>query len=334
MGSGERRVRFGTLGAAAITPLALTRPARDVPEVDVVAVAARDRARAQAFASKHGIQRVHDTYEDVLADSEVDAVYIPLPNGLHGVWMKRALAAGKHILCEKPFTANAEEAAEVVAAAEGTGLVVMEAFHWRYHPMAERVLSIVSDGEIGALRHVEGALCFPLLKRGDIRWRADLAGGALLDAGCYAVHMVRTVAGGEPEVVDAEAKVTRGGVDRFLTGQLRFPDGATGRVTCSFLSRHVLSIRLRAVGTDGELSVFNPLMPRFFGSIRVRSRGRRRRERAARDSTYQHQLEAFVAAVLDGAPFPTTAEDAVRNMAVIDDLRKAAGLAPARPSAV
>ena len=258
-------------------------------------------------------------------------MYIPLPNGLHAMWTERALAAGKRVLCEKPFTANAEEAARVASAAAATDRVVMEAFHWRYHPMAERILAIVRGGQLGELQHVEASVCFPLLKRGDIRWRADLAGGATLDAGCYAVNMVRTVAGTEPEVVDAEALTTRGGVDRALTGRLQFPDGPTGLVRCSLLSRHVLSIGLRVKGTEGELRAFNPLMPRLFGSIKVRTDGKWTRERASRDSTYERQLRAFVAAVLDGAPFPTTADDAVRNMAVIDRLFVAAGLQPGQP---
>src|SRR5437660_7469146 len=170
----DRQVRFGTLGAAAITPVALVQPAKKVPEAAFLAVAARDPERARKFASKHGIARVHQSYDDLLADPEIDAVYIPLPNGLHGVWTERALAAGKHVLCEKPFTANAEEAADVAAAAAAADRVVMEAFHWRYHPMAERILAIVRAGQLGELRHVEASVCFPLLKRGDIRWRADL----------------------------------------------------------------------------------------------------------------------------------------------------------------
>src|SRR5207302_2948709 len=156
-------VRFGTLGAAAITPPALVRPAKKVPEATVIAVAARDRDRARKFASKHGIPRVHQGYDDLLADPDIDAVYIPLPNALHGVWTKRALAAGKHVLCEKPFTANAQEAADVAAAAAATDRVVMEAFHWRYHPMAERILAIVRGGELGELKRVEASVCFPLL---------------------------------------------------------------------------------------------------------------------------------------------------------------------------
>jgi hypothetical protein len=160
-------VRIGTLGAARITPGALVKPARNSSEAELVAVAARDRTRADAFASKHGIPTVHDSYDTLLADPSIDAIYNPLPNGLHAEWTIAALEAGKHVLCEKPFTANAKEAEAVAAVASGTGLVVMEAFHYRYHPLAERMREIVERGELGQLRRVETALCFPLPKFSD-----------------------------------------------------------------------------------------------------------------------------------------------------------------------
>ena len=201
-------LRLGILGAARIAPAALIRPARAVADARVVAVAARDRDKAARFAHKHAIATVHGSYEALLADPSVDAVYNPLPNGLHGKWTRAALAAGKHVLCEKPFTANADEAAEVAAAAAASGRVVMEAFHYRYHPLAARVRAIVESGELGPLRRVETALCFPLPRFSDIRYDASLAGGATMDAGCYAVHMARSFGLEEPEVVRAEATVT------------------------------------------------------------------------------------------------------------------------------
>ena len=161
--------------------------------VELRAVAARDGERARAFAAKHGIPVVHTSYEALLADPEIDAIYNPLPNGLHGVWTMRALRAGKHVLCEKPFTANADEAREVAAVARETGRFVMEAFHWRYHPLAARMLEILASGELGELRHVEAHLCAPLLNTKDIRYRLDLAGGAAMDMGCYVLHFVRTL---------------------------------------------------------------------------------------------------------------------------------------------
>src|ERR1700737_102197 len=154
-------IRMGVLGAAKIVPSALIKPARANPDVEVVAVAARDPQRAAAFAAKHGIPTVHPTYEALLADDSLDAVYVPLPNALHGLWTIAALEAGRHVLCEKPFTANAVEAQLVADAAASSGLVVMEAFHWRYHPVAARMVEIVRGGELGELRRIETAMCFP-----------------------------------------------------------------------------------------------------------------------------------------------------------------------------
>jgi predicted dehydrogenase len=326
-------VRIGILGAAGIAPAALCRPAREQPRAEVVAVAARDRDRAQAFASKWSIPTVHASYEDLLADASVDAVYVPLPNGLHGRWTRAAVDAGKHVLCEKPFTANATEAREVAAHVERTDRVVMEAFHWRYHPLATRVLELLADGAIGTPRSADASFCFPLTGRGDIRWDLGLAGGALMDAGCYPIHMLRTFLGAEPEVVRASTRLRSPGVDRITEAVLEFPaadGGAPVRagVRASMWSRHVLELRLRIVGDDGELRVFNPLAPQFWSSLRVRSGDRRFREHPPRSTTYGHQLAAFCSAVLDGAPFPTDTADAVANMAVIDGIYRAAGLDP------
>ena len=191
-------VRIGILGAARIAPSAVIKPARNVGEATIGAVAARDRARAEAFAAKRGVPKVHDSYDALLADPDLDAIYNPLPNGLHAEWTIAALEAGKHVLCEKPFTANAKEAEDVAAVAKRTGLVVMEAFHYRYHPLAQRMRDIVDSGELGQLRSVETALCFPLPKFSDIRYQYDLAGGATMDVGTYTVHMARCWAARSP----------------------------------------------------------------------------------------------------------------------------------------
>src|SRR6201999_2616828 len=175
----EKSLRIGVLGAARIAPSALINPAKDNADVVVTAVAARDGSRARAFAAKHGIPRVHESYEGLLADLDIDAVYNPLPNGLHGKWTRAALDAGKHVLCEKPFTANADEAREIADLAAKSDRVVMEAFHYRYHPLALRTEQIIASGVIGKLTRVEAALCFPLPRFSDIRYNYPLAGGAL-----------------------------------------------------------------------------------------------------------------------------------------------------------
>jgi predicted dehydrogenase len=325
-------VRVGVLGAARIAPSALIRPATGNDEVAVAAVAARDVSRAQAFATKHGIARVHQSYEALIADPGLDAVYIPLPNGLHGRWTRAALAAGKHVLCEKPFTANAAEAREIGELAAMSDRVVMEAFHYRYHPLALRIEEIIASGELGKLERVEAALCFPLPRFTDIRYNYSLAGGATMDAGCYAVHMARTFGGGTPEVVSAQAKLRDPNVDRAMTAELRFAAGHTGRVRCSLWSADLLRISARVVGDRGELRVFNPVMPGFFHRLVIRSADGKRVERFSHRASYAYQLDAFAAAVLRGEAVKTTPQDAVENMTVIDAIYRAAGLPLRNPS--
>ena len=330
-------LRIGTLGAARITPTALIRPARRVPEVEIVAVAARDRERAETFARKHKIPTVHGSYDELIADPNVDAIYNPLPNGLHGRWTLAALKAGKPVLCEKPLTANADEAEQVAAAARDTGLVVMEAFHYRYHPLTDRVLEIIR-GELGPVRRVETRMCIPLPSRKDIRYQLNLAGGAVMDVGCYAIHQARTLAGAEPEVVSARAKCISPGVDRWLRADLQFPDDCTGSFECALWSRRLLSLGARVEGERGTLTVFNLTGPQYFHRVVVRTRDpatgaeTKRRERVKGQHTYWYQLNAFVAAVRDGAPYPTNPADAVANMRVMDASYRAAGLEPRQPS--
>jgi predicted dehydrogenase len=322
------QLRIGVLGAARIAPTALIKPARSVEGVQVAAVAARDPARAQAFAAKHGVPRVLSSYAEVIRDEQLDAVYIPLPNGAHEQWALAAIAAGKHVLCEKPFTANAAEAQAVADAAEDSGLVVMEAFHYRYHPLAERMVEIVHD-ELGPVRQVETALCFPLPRFGDIRYQYGLAGGALMDAGSYALHCARLLGPGEPEVTGAEALTLRHDqrVDRAMKVHLRYPSGATGLAHASMWSSTVLRIRARVVGERGELTVTNFIAPQYFHRLTVRAGGRTRREKVAGEPTYTRQLRAFAAAVAgDTAANCTPPADSIRTMGLIDAAYTAAGL--------
>lgn len=301
------------------------------------AVAARNRERANAYAKRHGIRRVADSYEAIVSDPEINAVYIPLPNSLHGKWTMAALAGGKHVLCEKPFTANAEEA-ETVAAAAGraareSGLVVAEAFHYRYHPLAHRMLEVVQSGELGRLLKIEAWLCAPIPKKTDIRYQIGLAGGAMMDMGCYVVNMARMLGGEEPEVESATAKLHSVDVDRAMSAVLQFPSGHRAMVQCSMWSSSVLHVAVRVTGEEGEMRVFNPLAPQFVSLITIRSRGARRIELPARRPTYAYQLDAFCDAVLRGETLLTTPSDAVANMRVVDAVYLAANMRPRGASA-
>jgi len=327
-------LKIGVLGAANIAPGALIKPARRTGRAEVVSVASRDIDRARAFAQKHKIARVADSYEALLADPELDAIYNPLPNGLHGRWTIAALDAGKHVLCEKPFTANADEArhvAEAAAAASHAGLVVMEAFHYQYHPLTRRLVEIVQSGELGVIKEIEISFSAPLIKRGDIRYQLDLAGGATMDMGCYPISLLRLLAAG-PRVTSASAKLSSPGVDRAMDARFSLPEGGTARVRCSMFSSSVIRMHAEVVGSEGTLKVFNPFAPQYGHRVRVETASGTRREKFSRRATYDYQLEAFAAAAEDGAPFPTTAVDAIRTMELIDATYVAAGLPIRQPT--
>lgn len=320
---------IGILGAGRIAPFAVIRPARDVEGVEVVAVAARDGDRAAAYAKKHGIPASYGGYDALIEDPAIGAIYNPLPNSHHARWTIRALEAGKHVLCEKPIAANADEARAMADAARRAGRVLMEAFHWRYHPLAARMIDTIRGGAIGEITRVEADMCVPFLDPWDIRYDLALAGGAMMDVGGYAVSLVRHLSGMEPEVVSSQVKLRRPEVDRAAEAELRFPNGATGRLRASLLSWRLLSIRARVVGTEGEVSAFNPIGPHVvYHRLTVRTKDGVARERVPGEPTYTCQLRAFLAAVREGAPIPTDGEDGVKNMAVIDAVYRAAGLAP------
>ncbi len=319
-------LRIGILGAAKIAPSALIQPARSVPAAAVWSIAARDPARAEQFARRHGIPHVRRTYEELIGDPEVEAVYIPLPNSLHCAWSLRALAAGKHVLCEKPLASNAQEAQLMAEAARAHGRLLVEAFHYRYHPLAARIKAIVAGGELGEITSLSAHLCVPLLRPGHIAYRLELSGGATMDVGCYPVNLVRHLAGAEPSVVYARSRLASPHLDRWMEAGLQFPGGVTARVVCSIFSVMLLRASATVRGTRGELTVWNPFHPHRYHRLRVSTPAGRRTEKVPGDTTYTHQLRAFVDMVRHGAPCPTPAEDAVANLRVIEGIYSRAGL--------
>lgn len=321
-------IRFGILGAARIAPLALVGPARRTPGVSVQAVAARDAARAEVFARTHSIPRAC-SYDALLDDPEIDAVYIALPNGLHAPWALRALAAGKHVLCEKPLASNQGECETLAQAAARPGArVLMEAFHNRYHPLVERTIDVAQSGALGKLRSLRAVFRTPMLRRDDIRFDFALGGGAAMDLGCYMVNLLRAVAAEEPEVISAQATLMRPQVDRRMTAHLRFPSGPEAQMDVEMKALRFPDVRLIVEGETGRLEVINPVLPSYFHRFTLRAAGEARRERFPHMATYDYQLRAFAAAVRTGAPFPTTAADAARTLRVIDAIYRAAGLRP------
>jgi predicted dehydrogenase len=324
-------LRIGVLGAARIAELSLVGPARATGH-RLVAVAARDRSRAESFAAEHGVERVLDSYADLIADPEVEVVYNPLANGLHGPWNLAALAAGKHVLTEKPSASNTEEAVEVRDAVAKAGTVFMEAFHYLFHPVTRRLHELLDSGELGELRHVEALVAVPAPPAEDPRWSLPLAGGALMDLGCYSLHALRMLApwaGGAPTLVSATGGGREGApeVDEWLDADLAFPGGATGSARCH-MDYSELRMTCRIVGSRGEATAMNFVLPHLDDRVVVRTAAGERTEELGKRSSYTYQLEAFAARVRDGAALPLDAEDAVTTMRLIDECYRDAGFQP------
>ena len=329
-------LRFGALGAARISENALILPSRITGD-RLVAVAARDRGRAEEYAQRHGFERVLDDYQAVIDDPEVQVVYNPLANGLHAPWNLRAVEAGKHVLSEKPYASNAEEARRVRDAAAAAGVHVVEAFHYRYHPVQERMIELAGNGEIGDVVYVEGRMLMPPPASGDLRWDFDVAGGGLMDVGCYAVHGLRDLAGllgGEPAVVGARAGEIPAspGIDAWLAADLVYPNGVPAHIESS-MTHGVLDFSLRIVGSKGEAYAPAFVLPHTDDRVIVTVGTEQRVEELGRRSTYTYMLEALRRLVRAGEPMITDADDAVVTMQIIDDIYTAAGM-PLRPVTV
>jgi predicted dehydrogenase len=333
--AGVEPLRIGVLGAARIARAAIVEPARTTG-ARLVAVAARDGDRAAAFAAEHGVERVLGSYADVLADPEVEAVYNPLANSLHGPWNLAAVEAGKHVLTEKPSASNAAEAHDVRDAAIGSGVLFMEGFHYLYHPVARRLLNAAGSGELGELVRVEISMVMPPPPDTDPRWSLELAGGALMDVGCYGLHMHRVLgqfAGGEPTVTAARggARPDNPGVDEWVEVDLEFPSGLAGHMRTG-MDAPELDFSCRIVGSRGEAFAPSFVLPHLDDRVIVTVDGEERVEELGKRSSYTYQLEAFAAAVRGGEPVLTGANDAVASAELIDAVYRAAGFEP-RPRA-
>ncbi|MAT03962.1 MAG: oxidoreductase [Acidimicrobiaceae bacterium] len=327
-------IRLGLVAASRIARKAIIDPLSDVDGVELTAVAARDLERARAAADEWGAPHAFGSYEELLRSDAVDAVYIGTPASLHRHWAIAAIEAGKHVLCEKPLAANADDARAIADAARDGDVVVMEAFHWRYHPFVERIRATLDEGVLGRIDRIEAAFDIPdgWIPRDDIRWELGLGGGATMDLGCYAIQFVRWAARSEPDVVAAEAVCPVEEIDGSLTAELRWPSGVTGRIQSSMIATgSQVEVWLRVIGEHGRLIATNPLAPQHGATLVVESGDRIWYEQAETSTSYFHQLVAFRDAIVEGREFPTTVDDGVRNMQVIDACYRAAGLSP-RPA--
>jgi predicted dehydrogenase len=313
-------VRWGILSTARIARRIVVG-GRGAANAEIVAVGSRDGARARAYAGEHGIPRAHDSYEALLADPEVDAIYNPLPNSLHVEWSMRALEAGKHVLCEKPLTRHPADVDRAFDAADRAGRRLMEAFMWRFHPQTEQLVAMVRDGAIGRLRLVRAAFGFDLPDAANVRWLAELEGGALMDVGCYCVSALRLVCGAEPERVSAE-RVERGGVDARLAGVLRFPGDVLGTIDCGMDVSPRAAIEV--VGDAATLLLPDPWHGPNPEIVVLRDGAEAERLRPERADPYARELEELSAAIEGGPPPRLGRADALGQARAIDALYRAA----------
>jgi predicted dehydrogenase len=331
----DQRLRFGVMGGAQIAPTALIDPAKRLG-VDVVAIAARDPERAKEFADLHGIGSVSRSYDELIERDDLDAVYLPLPAAFRSEWAMQALAQGLHVLAEKPIAMNAGQAREMVDEAEARGLVLAEGFHYVFHPMFARALELLNDGTIGDIEHIEAVFDGAAQSGPEAAIYLDpaLGGGALLHQACYPLHAVRSFAGAEPEVVRAAATIGATGVDESVDVDLAFPSGATGRARSSMAEGTQLLMQAMVRGTRALMTLDNfigphagSVMPGMGGRITVVTDGELLLDESfGGETTYWYQLRAFCEAVAGGPTLPVQGEGAVANMALIDEVRAAAGI--------
>jgi predicted dehydrogenase len=313
-------MNLGLLSTARINDFILSAAASS-ERVDVVAVGSRAGALAQAYASEHGIPKAHGSYEALLDDRNVDAVYISLPNSLHHEWSMRALEAGKHVLCEKPYSRHPEHVEEAFDRAKSARRVLMEAFMYRHHPQTAKVKELVKQGAVGQVRLVRSAFRFVLQGMDDIRASRDLEGGSLMDVGCYCVSGSRFIAG-EPERVTGEQVLGPTGVDLAFHGTMRFRDDVVAQFDCSFaLPRYQ---RLDVVGDEAWLLVDAPWRTDWEGELLLRHGEHMKRIEVSQADAYQLELENFADAIEGNAKPLLDREDALGQARVIDALYRSA----------
>ncbi len=325
------RIKWGVLGNALIARKCVIPAIQKSHNGIIHALGTRSPATAEEVAEKNGIQHVYDTYEAVIEDPAIDAVYIPLPNHLHQPWSQKALSAGKHVLCEKPLACNARQAREMAEHAASCGRLLMEAFMYRFHPRSRRIKQMVDENAIGDPRLVRSAFCFhmdeDIIQSGDnIRLKPEMGGGALMDVGCYGVSVARWMIGTEPLKVQAQAVYHAAGVDLHLVGTLGFSGGQLATVEASFVTS--LQQTYAVVGTRGTIELphnaFVPWEKDAAYTLRAQDEETGQEHQVQGADEYQLMVEHFADAVLNRADLSYTPDDSIANMRVLDALAEAA----------
>jgi predicted dehydrogenase len=331
------RLRFGILGTGNIANQFAAGVAGST-RCAVAAVGSRREDSAQAFAQKHGIATPHASYDALLADEDVEAVYVSLPNSLHHAWTLKALAAGKHVLCEKPMSADAAEAEAMFDAAEKSGKLLVEAFMYRSHPLTDAYVEAIRAGRIGNVRLIRTSFCYHARKtEGNVRFSTELAGGALMDIGCYCLNLSRLIAGVEPEAAHATGTLHGSGVDQFAAGTLAFPNGITASFACGMNLQANNAAHI--CGDGGWIEVPIPWKPPENGAQWMldgqtppkqdgggAKPGRQTHTVDAEVPLFGLEADDFAAAVRDGAPVRVSRADTLGNMRLLDALRGQVGV--------
>ncbi len=319
----DQPMQWGLLSTARINR-AVIEPLRLSKRNELAAVASRSLEKAQAYAQVWAIPRAFGSYEELLADPDIEAVYISVPNSLHVAWTIRAVEAGKHVLCEKPLALTLEEVDQVIVAAERTGRVVAEAFMYRHHPQTLQIKEMVTNGSIGTLQIVHGAFSYPLRQRTDVRWDPALGGGSIWDVGCYPISYARFLAGEEPVEAFGWRQTASTGVDALFVGQLRFQGGVIAQFDSSFRSQ--VRMTFEVVGTEGAIYIPNAYKPGLTSKVFL-TRGDRTEEiELAGEPLYLGEVEDLYEAVRFGRAPRVSLEDTRGNIATILALLESARL--------
>ena len=331
------RLRFGILGTGNIANQFAAGVAGSRRSA-IAAVGSRSDASAEAFAQKHGIANHHASYDALLADDSVEAVYVSLPNALHHEWTLKSLAAGKHVLCEKPMSVTAAEAEEMFDAADKAGRLLVEAFMYRSHPLTHAYVDAIRAGQIGAVKLIRTSFCYHARKtEGNVRFSTDLAGGALMDIGCYCLSLSRLIAGAEPEAMHVSGTLHESGVDQFAAGTLTFPHGITASFACGMNlqannAAHIsgeegwieVPIPWKPPEKDAQWIIDGQTPPKQDGG--GRKPGRQTLTVDTEVPLFGLEADDFAAAVQDGTPASVSPADTLGNMRLLDALRGRLGL--------
>ena len=328
----QNTINIGMLGAAKIGKMGIVDPCQKNARARLYAVAARNPKRAIEYTKKHGLEKVHQSYDAMLADPDIDAIYNPLPNSLHCEWTIKALQAGKHVLCEKPFSSNTKEAVEMQEAAHANNRVLMEAFHYRFHPLMKTLCDTLP--KLGEIQFIETKMCVPMFVPGNIRFDYGLAGGATMDVGAYTINLTRLIAKAAgpdslkkiPCVDRALPLLKSDKIDRAMKVDLSWENGTSAGLHYSLWSSSFLNLSVRIVGERGEIFVINPFLPHLWHRVTIKLAGKKEVFRVKGDATYDYQLSAFLDLINNGPEYQSDLSDAIENMMVIDRIYEKAGL--------